>query len=901
MAQGRAALQANGIDDFVKAAIQQYRAKLLDLSSRNPLVNFRHSDRSRSHIRVVDEIPEKLFERLESSRQLWFDPLPDPLLIPADEELPLFQEARRKATRTDAEYKKALAELGPTPSERKRQKVERELRNRIRIQLGLESYDPTSDPKKRATELGISTEYDLPRPSGPNRRRHTDYNIQTLFFRDDLGRKLGGLRESARSLLQDAGLSALFCAFGFLEYYDSETSDEKRIAPLVFYPIELDRELQNGEYRYFISGRNEDVEINVVLRELLKREYAIELPEWGEEEGEANPLGAFLAKVEDIIRSRRDWKVRRYVTVGLFTFSTLVIYKDLDPEKWPPAAPLHKRTLIRTLIAGAEVHGSSFAPDYEIDQTEEPDALLITDADSSQHSAVIDVLKGKNTVIQGPPGTGKSQTITNIISAALFAGKSVLFVAEKMAALEVVKKRLDAAGLGPFCLELHSSKSSKTAVVESLSSRLSHQPRRPNLIAVQSNLDAIQKARTGLIYYVEKTNEPAGQTGLTVRDVLLGSAMREKVQKSVPDAVSAARFLNALGLTAHVRKELIDAAANLERQLAPVKAFGALADHPWRGLQNSELTDLEIDSLLGSFRNASAEINELLGGCTAIEQLTGTKVPHNLKQLATFAKSVEEVKSPVDGVDEQLFQRLVAQEFRELLAQVISAIQSIFDAEARLELYVTDTAKAVSQGSSAAQAALDRINRLKAGDLVVGQLAEKLTELRTRRENVKACEPLAREIVEAFAIGKPDFRNLKAGWTALQQLQKLPCELWTSRHLCVLVESNRPVVKRAATALATLRARRTLLEVDWDASLLPAVPEIKSYIIALRAANWFSSWFNPHCRAARSLMKVAGIGKSRALPREMLADEYSKVGSAERGRIQIRQRCRDCCDHRRAI
>jgi hypothetical protein len=267
-----------------------------------------------------------------------------------------------------------------------------------------------------------------------------------------------------------------------------------------------------------------------------------------------------------------------------------------------------------------------------------------------------------------------------------------------MAALEVVKKRLDAAGLGPFCLELHSSKSSKTAVVESLSTRLSHQPRRPSLIAVQSNLDAIQKARTGLIYYVEKTNEPAGQTGLTVRDVLLGSAMREKVQKTLPDAVSAARLPNALGLTAHVRKELIDAAANLERQLAPVKAFGALADHPWRGLQNSELTDLEIDSLLGSFRYASAEINELLEGCTAIEQLTGTKVPSNLERLATFAKSVGDVRSPADGVDELLFQRLVAQEFRELLAQLISTVQSIVDAEAQLESYVTDTAKAVSQG-----------------------------------------------------------------------------------------------------------------------------------------------------------------------------------------------------------
>jgi len=340
--------------------------------------------------------------------------------------------------------------------------------------------------------------------------------------------------------------------------------------------------------------------------------------------------------------------------------------------------------------------------------------------------------------------------------------------------------------------------------------------------------------------------------------------------------VSTARFPTALGLTSHVRKELTDAAANLERQLAPVKAFGTLADHPWRGLQNSELTDLEVDALLDSFRKASAEINELLGGCTAIEERTGTKVPDNLKQLATFAKSVADVKSLADGVDEQLFRRLVERESRELLAQVISSIQSIFDAESQLASYVTDTAKAVSQGSSTAQAALDQVNRLKAGDLIVGQLDAKLTELRVRRESVQACERVAHETVEVFVIANPDFRNLKAACTALQQLQKLPCDLWISRYSCVLDESNRSAVKRAASTLAALRDRRTLLELDWDASLLPAVPEIKNYIIALRSSNWFTACFNSHCRAARSLMKVAGVGKSRALAREALAEEYSK-------------------------
>jgi very-short-patch-repair endonuclease len=120
-------------------------------------------------------------------------------------------------------------------------------------------------------------------------KRHNDSKIRTLFFREDLDRKLSALRESARILLQDAGLSALYCAFGFLEYYDSDASDQKRVAPLVFYPIELNRELDRGEYRYFIQGRNDEIEINVALRELLRKQYGVELPDWvGDEDNDAN-------------------------------------------------------------------------------------------------------------------------------------------------------------------------------------------------------------------------------------------------------------------------------------------------------------------------------------------------------------------------------------------------------------------------------------------------------------------------------------------------------------------------------------------------------------------------------------------------------------------------------------
>ena len=47
-----------------------------------------------------------------------------------------------------------------------------------------------------------------------------------------------------------------------------------------------------------------------------------------------------------------------------------------------------------------------------------------------------------------------------------------MFVAEKMAALNVVQKRLVNIGLDPFCLELHSNKTNKSVVLSEINKAL---------------------------------------------------------------------------------------------------------------------------------------------------------------------------------------------------------------------------------------------------------------------------------------------------------------------------------------------------------------------------------------------------------------------------------------------
>src|SRR6266852_8220474 len=119
MPDGKAsARQPSSIGNFVRTSLQQYRSQLLDLSSRNPLISFRHSERSRSHIRIVDEIPEILFSKLEAGKQLTFIAVPEPVLVPPDEQNPMFQSALREMKRNDQEYAKQLTELGPSPSDR---------------------------------------------------------------------------------------------------------------------------------------------------------------------------------------------------------------------------------------------------------------------------------------------------------------------------------------------------------------------------------------------------------------------------------------------------------------------------------------------------------------------------------------------------------------------------------------------------------------------------------------------------------------------------------------------------------------------------------------------------------------------------------------------------------------
>lgn len=280
---------------------------------------------------------------------------------------------------------------------------------------------------------------------------------------NNLPKTLTSIYRSARLSMEESGANTLYLALGFLKWYEAG-KPMPHFAPIVLYPIRLERKAANKGY--YIASRGEDPLLNETLFELLKQNYDIEIPDVSAAIQNDNSLDInyILAAVRRAVMEQDRWDVVDESIISIFEFNRFVIWNDIRTNR----KAMTNHPLISSLVEG-KLHDHFVAAESGPggDIATASIALPIS-ADSSQLAAINEAASGRSFVLHGPPGTGKSQTITNIIANALFHGKRVLFVAEKMAALEVVQKRLAAIGLDPFCLELHSNKTKKSLVMDQL-------------------------------------------------------------------------------------------------------------------------------------------------------------------------------------------------------------------------------------------------------------------------------------------------------------------------------------------------------------------------------------------------------------------------------------------------
>ena len=300
-----------------------------------------------------------------------------------------------------------------------------------------------------------------------------------------------------------------------LRWYESESSDIPRHAPLILIPVEIDRASVRASFR--IRYTEEDIGTNLSLQEKLKSEFGLQFPDLPDADDlEQSNIQSYYQTVGAAIDGLKRWSVdETAITLGFFSFAKFLMYRDLDAENWSGNSLSEHPVLQSVLTRGFQEPESAIDPNApNIDEHLNPtEAHHVVDADSSQALAIHDVSQGRNLVIQGPPGTGKSQTITNLIAEAISKGKCVLFVAEKMAALEVVKRNLDKVGLGDACLELHSHKMNKKAVVDELRRIL--ELGEPRATILEEEVRLLLNNRDYLNDYCQAVNTPIGKSGIT--------------------------------------------------------------------------------------------------------------------------------------------------------------------------------------------------------------------------------------------------------------------------------------------------------------------------------------------------------------------------------------------------
>ncbi|SER83924.1 Part of AAA domain-containing protein [Nitrosomonas sp. Nm51] len=373
--------------------------------------------------------------------------------------------------------------------------------------------------------------------------RYRDNKLQTPFSEKELERRLRRLYQEHRTLIEETGANSLFVAMGFLEWTDTEEEPRPMRSPLMLVPVRLEREGSAGQARYSLSFDDEALDSNYSLIEKLKNEFDINFPLLEEEERPE----AYWARVNQAIERRKQhgWKVIHEMTLGLFRFNKQIMWHDLDPQRWPEHAPLVDKKVLKRILLGPKEGEpepgqirEEYPQDGEVIDPSLPPIKLIRDADSSQYSSLIDSLTcDGGLVIEGPPGTGKSQTITNLIATALDNGKSVLFIAKKMAALEVVYKRLEEVGLGLFCLQLHGLKTSKKDLLDSVAQRIDYRADSPDNLK-QKEKQLIQ-ARNELITYSKILSKRIGPEEIPLYDL---PWRVEKLRQELPNGIDDIEF-----------------------------------------------------------------------------------------------------------------------------------------------------------------------------------------------------------------------------------------------------------------------------------------------------------------------------------------------------------------------
>jgi hypothetical protein len=448
-----------------------------------------------------------------------------------------------------------------------------------------------------------------PGEPGFDAERYTDAQLETRMGPDALQKRLLKIAREAQTAEEESGVNILYLALGFLTWLEDKTSAIQREAPLILLPVQLTRNQRTSTYE--IRLRDDEVVTNLPLQQRLREDFGLVLPELDVEEEWAP--SRYFEQVESAVASQTSWRVDRDgMQLGFFSFSKLLMYRDLAPEAWPNGAIAEHGLTRGLLFEGFEPEQPLIGSLDRLDVALPPENIFhVVDADASQAIVIEEVRNGRNLVVQGPPGTGKSQTITNIIAAAVKEGKRILFVAEKMAALSVVHDRLVKVGLRDVCLELHSRTANKKDVLAELARTMTRAAAVPKMPGAPISLTIV---RDKLNVLADVLHQPIGDTGETPFSVL-GTQSRF-IGMDVP-----APAVDGAALATISRAQMDELLCTVSKYGELLRSEGHPQAHPLTGVQNLALQPVELSrlaSLLSKAHDSIATLNEALSDAVAV-------------------------------------------------------------------------------------------------------------------------------------------------------------------------------------------------------------------------------------------------------------------------------------------
>lgn len=450
--------------------------------------------------------------------------------------------------------------------------------------------------------------------------------LHSISEEDELTSTLTRLYRNSRTSLEESGAATLFLALGVLRWY--EKNKTPRYAPIVLVPVDISR--KSGKGNYSLSMRDEDASINITILEFLKQTFNLEIhgltPPPKDEHG--LDISRIFAIIRKGIMNMPMCDVIEVGVLGNFSFSKFVMWNDVhsNPDF------LGRNNIVHSLMEGRIDWDCSIPENID-----ESDAVLPVSVDSSQLHAINMAAGGVSFVLHGPPGTGKSQTITAMIANALSKGKRVLFVAEKMAALEVVQKRLATLGIGDYCLELHSNKATKKSVLDQLDRSLSLTKQDENS-HFDMKTQQVREMRKELDAYSAALNK-VRPFGKTLRQMIdLYEALPETDQTVIfpEEEVS--------GLT----EEMLDQQRRaLERLITAGKGIGHPHNHPLRSVHLTEYSQklkLAMGGLVQPYIDSLKKIQE---DSETFAELIQRPVPRSENEWTDFyfcSSAIQKVK-----------------------------------------------------------------------------------------------------------------------------------------------------------------------------------------------------------------------------------------------------------------